>query len=306
MARRSRDERLHELDLAGIGRRLRPGKPVHVGREAGCRPALVARRKQSRIRLEPGREDEAAVCHSGGRGRGAAADRSRRGRDRARLVAGWDASRLLGPGPRPGVRGGRRQATAAPAVHPAAVQARRCRLDRRPASAHLRRARRRIGAAHAAHARGLRGRAAGVVTRRQADRLHLGTAGRLGHRAPPGRLPRRRAGRRACAADGERRMVRSAVLVTGRLPDRVPLQRGRIRLPPPRPDRRARHRHRRAARPDRFARSQLRSVSGDPRAGLGRRHAALRAGGPAATATCTGHARTGWASRSRSSTVRCG
>jgi hypothetical protein len=66
----------------------------------------------------------ASIRDSSGRRRGPAADRPRGGRERARLVAGWDATGLLSPRPRPGVCGGGRQATAAAEVCRSAVQAR--------------------------------------------------------------------------------------------------------------------------------------------------------------------------------------
>ena len=129
LARRRGRERLPQRHLA----RALDGSsaaPVHLGREAGSCPALVARRGEARLRLEPGRGVKQLYVIVRGWG-GGTSYRPRGGRRRGCLVAGRTAPRLLGPCPGPGVRGGGREAAATAAIHAAAVQARRRGLDRR-------------------------------------------------------------------------------------------------------------------------------------------------------------------------------
>ena len=173
-----------------------------------------------------------------------------------------DGTRLaFSSGSRPCLRGRRRPATAAPALYPAPIQARQRGLDRRPPPTRLRGSGRRLGPAHATHARGLRRRARAMVAGRQAHRVRLRAPGGLGCRALPRRLPRRRRGRRAGGAHRGRCLVRGSRLVSGRHADRLPLRSGRVRPPAPRPDRGPRRGDGSAGDPDGLARPELRPVS---------------------------------------------
>ena len=261
----------HQADLARAHGRLGAAAPVHE-RAEGRPAAVVARRHTARVRLRPRRREgeAAALRDAGGRRRAEKADRFEGGRRRAGLVARRHAHRVHRARPRRGVRGGGRQEARAAPVHAAALQARQRRLDGRPPPARLRRARRRLGGGEAAHGRRLRGQPSGLVAGRHDDRVRVGARRRLGHRAAHGHLHRPGRRWRAEAADAERQRVRRTGLLRGRRPPRSQVGARRLRLPPPRADRRRRRRDgREPARADGITRPQLRPLPGAARPDLG-------------------------------------
>ena len=114
------------------------------------------------------------------------------------------------------------------------------RLDRRPAPAPLRRPGRRLRRGEAAHRRRLRGLAARLDAGRQEHRVPVRARGALGRRAEGRHLRRAGRGRRAEAADRERRQLPRTELLAGREAARGQVGSGRLRLPAPHADRRAR------------------------------------------------------------------
>ncbi len=154
--------------------------------------------------------------------------RAEGGRRAAGLVSGRHASRVHVARARRGLRGGGREEAAPAAVHPPPLQARLRRVDRRPANARVRGACGRFVTRGAANGRRLRGRRADVVARLGADRVLLGAGRRLGRAAAPADLGRRRGGRRGATAHARRRALRPALVVAGRLGDRVQLEPGRL------------------------------------------------------------------------------
>ena len=131
------------------------------------------------------------------------------------------ADRVLGARARPGLHlvegreGGRgRQAAGAAPVQAAAVQARQRRLDRRPAAAHLRRPRRRLGGGEAAHRRRLRGLGSAVDAGRVEQIAFSSARGEHWDIEPLGDLYLVPAdGRRAEATDAGRQHPRDAGLL---------------------------------------------------------------------------------------------
>ena len=191
-ATRRGGERLPHRDLGGAARRLRGAEAVHLRRAERRLSPLVSRRALARLRLEPrrrGREEGegTALRPAGRRRRAAAADRRQGVRRVDRLVARLAPHRLRAPRARRGVRGGGRPQAGAAPVHPRLLQARRCRLDRRPPLAPVRRRPRRRRRASADRRR-LRERRSGVVARRQADRLLVDARRPLGRRVRRGAL----------------------------------------------------------------------------------------------------------------------
>ena len=161
------------------------------------------------------------------------------------------------------------------------------RAGSRPPPSRLHGSGRWLGAAHAAHARRLRGPEPAVVAGRPAPRVRLRAPRGLGRRDAPRPLRRRRRGWRARGAD--QRAMRGTRRPPGRrMGPRSPAASGRAtstsrataRSPCSTRDGRG------AASHDR-ARPELRSVSRGPRAGLGRGVAPVRAGGQRATRRST-------------------
>ena len=100
--------------------------------------------------------------------------------------------------------------------HAPAVQARQRGLDGRPAAAPVPGAGRRLGGAHAAHGRRLRGQLAGLVAGRADARVRLRPSRGLGPRDGHRRVPGGRRRRRAAAAHAGRRQHRQRRLAAGR------------------------------------------------------------------------------------------
>ena len=279
---RRREQRVSRHDLARGPRRLFPAAPPDGRHEARRRPALVARRHAPGLHFEPQRRDHAALRHAGERRRGAAPDGAERRRHPGGLVARRRHHRLRCARARRRLRRKRRQAPRAAQVHPAALQVRAHRLDRRPAGAPLHRAGRRFRCSAPGHDRRVPGRGAGLVARRRHPGLRLGAPGRLGHHAGDRSLPDRRVRRRrrTAAPDARRRHGRAALVVARlRAPRRAALP-GRLRRPAAHAGGRGRRRKRRPDPVDRAARPQLQHLSQPARAPLGWREPRLRRRGP--------------------------
>ena len=253
---------------------------VHLGRATRHEPSLVARRTLARVYLEPRRRGKDAAEHlrHPGRGRrGAQADRSEGERRGDRLVAGLLAHRLQRSRPRRGLRGrGREEASrrdgsggsftsSTASASPATAGSTSSSSTSTP-----------IRQRAAADDRRLRARRRVVVARRQ-DARHRWTARRaLGRRAhQPPLFDRRRRRLRANGADRRRRLLRQALVLPRRNPNRLlPGNRGR-NLASSLAGRRHERRRQRSRAADGSARPSMRALPGLARTRLGQRQPAL-------------------------------
>ena len=217
-----------------------------ASRRAGkARPvsALVAGRRQARVRLEPGARGEVALSDSNGRRRGSAADGAWTRSDRARPGRLTEPAWLSGLAFADGGGGGRQ------APRPRRFSRLQYKLDDEGWTGDRRR--------HICHGAGRTGRprrrSSQTATTRTIDRCGRRTAGgsralpcgkTTGHRAAPGRLSSSGVGGgRAYAAHGIRRLAQALVLGAGRFADRVPVRSRWVRRSLTSPRSRPRRRH---------------------------------------------------------------